>query len=86
MHYLTQHWSVDPFLFVVLVLAGWHELGLARGGAPRLRSLWFYVGLVVLLIAVDSPVEYWDEEEPEEPQPFDLAEVNRRLAALVERE
>jgi hypothetical protein len=36
--------------------------------------------------AGDSPVEYWDEEEPEEPQPFDLAEVNHRLAALVERE
>jgi hypothetical protein len=30
----------------------------------------------------DSPVEYWDEEEPEEPGPFGLNEVNRRLAAL----
>ena len=30
----------------------------------------------------DSPVEYWSEEEPEEPEPFDLNEVNRRLAAL----
>lgn len=30
----------------------------------------------------DSPVEYWDEEEPEEPEPFGLNEVNRRLAAL----
>ena len=30
----------------------------------------------------DSPVEYWDEEEPEEPRPFGLNEVNRRLAAL----
>jgi Plasmid pRiA4b ORF-3-like protein len=30
----------------------------------------------------DSPVEYWDEEEPEEPEPFGLKEVNRRLAAL----
>ena len=30
----------------------------------------------------DSPVEYWCEEEPEEPEPFGLNEVNRRLAAL----
>jgi hypothetical protein len=30
----------------------------------------------------DSPVEYWSEEEPEEPRPFGLNEVNRRLAAL----
>ena len=30
----------------------------------------------------DSPVEYWDEDDPEEPEPFSLAEVNRRLAAL----
>ena len=30
----------------------------------------------------DSPVEYWDEEEVEEPEPFGLNEVNRRLAAL----
>jgi hypothetical protein len=30
----------------------------------------------------DSPVEYWSEEEPEEPKPFGLNEVNRRLAAL----
>ena len=30
----------------------------------------------------DSPVEYWSEEEPEEPGPFGLNEVNRRLAAL----
>ena len=31
----------------------------------------------------DSPVEYWNEEEPEEPAPFVLKEVNRRLAALA---
>src|SRR5713226_2625143 len=32
----------------------------------------------------DSPVEYWSEDDPEEPAPFNLAEVNRRLAALGE--
>ena len=30
----------------------------------------------------DSPVEYWVEEEPEEPTPFGIKEVNRRLPAL----
>lgn len=30
----------------------------------------------------DSPVEYWSEEDPAEPEPFDLTDVNRRLAAL----
>jgi hypothetical protein len=30
----------------------------------------------------DSPVEYWCEDEPEEPEPFHLAEVNRKLVAL----
>lgn len=38
----------------------------------------------------DSPVEYWceedDLEEDEEPEPFDRAEVNRKLAALGESE
>ena len=29
-----------------------------------------------------SPVEYWSEHDPEEPEPFDLAEVNRKLATL----
>jgi hypothetical protein len=30
----------------------------------------------------DSPVEYWSEGDPEEPEPFSLAEVDRKLAAL----
>jgi hypothetical protein len=29
-----------------------------------------------------SPVEYWSEDDPEEPEPFSLAEVNRELAVL----
>jgi pRiA4b ORF-3-like protein len=28
----------------------------------------------------DSPVEYWSEEDPEKPEPFSIAEVNRALA------
>jgi len=68
MSYLADHWSFDPFLILALVVAGWHEIGLwrlARRSRPertrerRLRSLWFYAGLAVLLIAVESPVDYW---------------------------
>ena len=34
----------------------------------------------------DFPVDYWSEDDPEEPEPFGLAEVNRKLAALGEAE
>ncbi len=68
MNYLTGHWSFDPFLVLAAVVAGWYEIGLwrmARRSGPqrtrerRLRSLWFYAGLVVLLLAVESPIDYW---------------------------
>jgi putative membrane protein len=68
MNYLTEHWSFDPFLILAVVVAAWHEVGLwrlARRSRPepirerRLRSLWFYGGLVVLLLAVSSPIDYW---------------------------
>jgi putative membrane protein len=68
MHYLTTGWSFDPFLILVVVVVAWHEVGLsrlARRSRPertrqrRLRSLSFYCGLAVLLIAVTSPIDYW---------------------------
>ena len=71
MNYVTQHWSFDPFLILAAVVAGWHEVGLwrlARRSRPertrerRLRSLWFYGGLAVLLIAVESPIDYWADD------------------------
>jgi putative membrane protein len=71
MGWLTDHWSFDPFLIVVIVLVIWHEIGLAklaRRSRPertrqrRLRSLWFYAGLIVLLIAVMSPIDYWADD------------------------
>jgi cytochrome c oxidase assembly factor CtaG len=49
-------------------VVGWHEIGLRRLASRsrpertrerRLRSLWFYLGLAVLLLAVESPVDYW---------------------------
>ena len=68
MQYLIDHWSFDPFLIIVLVLTAWHEVGLAKLAKKssaeatrkrRIRSLRFYGGLAILLIAVESPVEYW---------------------------
>ncbi len=68
MHYLADNWSFDPFAILAVITVGWHEVGLARlarRSRPertrqrRLRSLWFYGGLVVLLVAVESPIDYW---------------------------
>ena len=68
MHYILDNWSFDPFVIIVALVVVWHEIGLwrlARRSRPertrerRIRSLWFYSGLAVLLIAVDSPIDYW---------------------------
>src|SRR5215472_7407383 len=68
MHYLTDHWSFDPFIIVVAILVVWHEIGLARlarRSRPdrtrerRRRSWLFYGGLAVLLLTVASPIDYW---------------------------
>jgi putative membrane protein len=68
MSYIVDHWSFDPFMIIAMVLVVWHEIGLARLRARsqpgltrqrRRRSLRFYAGLVVLLISVQSPIEYW---------------------------
>jgi putative membrane protein len=66
MSYLIRHWSFDPFLIIAVILAVCHEIGLARLARShpertrprRLRSVWFYGGLVVTLLAVASPVQY----------------------------
>ena len=67
MHYILDNWSFDPFIIVVAVVVVWHEIGLARlarsdpehAGRRRLRSAALYAGLAVVLLAVDSPVEYF---------------------------
>jgi len=68
MNYLTQNWSFDPYLVIVAVAVVLHEAGLRRLSTRseprhthrrRLRSIFFYAGLGVLLLAVDSPIEYW---------------------------
>ena len=69
--YILDHWSFDPFLVLALLVAAWHEVGLyrlARRSRPertrerRIRSLWFYAGLAVLLVAVESPLDYWADD------------------------
>jgi putative membrane protein len=71
MTYLLDNWSFDPFLILAILVAAWHETGLrrlARRSRPertrerRLRSACFYAGLGVLLIAVESPIDYWADD------------------------
>ncbi len=71
MNYLLDHWSFDPFLIVAAGVAACHEAGLwrlARRSRPqrsrqrRLRSACFYAGLAVLLLAVESPIDYWADD------------------------
>lgn len=68
MSYVTSNWSYDPFLLLAGVVILVHEAGLhnlarrsqpERARARRRRSLFFYGGLAVLLLAVDSPIDYW---------------------------
>ena len=71
MNYVLHHWSFDPFIVAVVVTVLAHELGLARlrthSAAERVRrrrrrSLIFYAGLVVMLVAVVSPIDYWSSD------------------------
>ena len=68
MSYVTGHWSFDPFLLVVAAIVALHEVGLSRlrrrstaahNRRRRLRSLAFYAGLGLLLLSVESPIDYW---------------------------
>ncbi len=73
MNVLLAHWSFDPVLVVVAVIVGFHVRGLRlrlravqRAGRPTRPWLGqaglFYLGLVALLLAVLSPVDYWSDQ------------------------
>jgi putative membrane protein len=69
--YIVDNWNFDPFVIVVALVVLLHELGLAnlrgrsipeRTRSRRLRSLYFYGGLALLLVAVVSPIDYWADD------------------------
>jgi cytochrome c oxidase assembly factor CtaG len=67
---LFEHWSYDPFLVGAAVLVVVHGRGLrqriraiARSGRPVRpwlgQALLWWLGILVLVVAVVSPVDYW---------------------------
>ena len=69
---LTSHWSWDPSLVYVSVAAvmylvgGWRH-GTSRNRTPksgedRLRELAFAAGLASIVIALDSPIDYYSDQ------------------------
>ena len=68
MNLVFEHWSFDPMLVAVVVTVLAHEVGLARLRAHsastrvairRRRSIVFYLGLAMLIVAIESPIDYW---------------------------
>lgn len=68
MTYVFDHWSFDPFLVIATITVIAHEMGLhrlaARSSAAgtrrrRVRAWYFYLGLIVLLLSIESPIDYW---------------------------
>lgn len=68
MHYLTHHWTFGPYLVIAVAVAGWYAIGLRRLPKPvgtaearqrRRQQQMFYGGLAMLVIATESPVDYW---------------------------
>jgi cytochrome c oxidase assembly factor CtaG len=69
---LTAHWSWDPSLIYVTVAGLMYVLGGLRPGTSRsrhtsawedrLRELSFGLGLVSIVIALDSPIDYYSEQ------------------------
>ncbi|HLI24479.1 MAG TPA: cytochrome c oxidase assembly protein [Acidimicrobiales bacterium] len=70
MSVLVQHWAFDPVLVVLAVAAAVYTRGVRRLNrrAPRGRrqrrwrqGAFFYVSLVVVALAISSPVDYWSD-------------------------
>ena len=68
MNYFVHHWTFDPILVVVVLTVVAHEIGLkrlrqhslaVRSRRRRRKSLYFYSGLSVFVVAVVSPIDYW---------------------------
>ncbi len=70
---LLQHWSVDPFLFLLAVIVIVHARGVRHlfGAMQRAgrdtkelvgQALLFWASLLVTALAVVSPVDYWADQ------------------------
>ena len=69
---LTAHWSWDPSLIYVAVAGLMYVIGGLRPGTSRsrrpnrmdehLRELAFFAGLVSIVIALDSPIDYYSKQ------------------------
>lgn len=68
---LTTHWSWDPSLIYVIVAGVMYVLGGFREGTSRsrarrdgetLRELSFALGLASIVIALDSPLDYYSDK------------------------
>lgn len=61
--------------------AGWrHEIALERTVERKPTQIY----PVCKAFKSNSPVEYWSEDDPTDPEPFDLVDVNRRLQVSKE--
>jgi putative membrane protein len=66
--FVLDHWTFDPFLVVAAFLVVAHEVGLrrlkrrsagVRTRERRARSVAFYGGIAMLVVAVCSPIDYF---------------------------
>ena len=56
-------WSLDPSLVYVAVAAGLYVLGSRGGYRPQpLQALAFFASLLTIVIALDSPIDYYADE------------------------
>jgi cytochrome c oxidase assembly factor CtaG len=69
---ITAHWTLDPLVVVCAVVAVVHARGLARWRRAvlaagrdwrrwRYQALIFYAGMLLLVVALASPLEYWSQ-------------------------
>ncbi|HUX03573.1 MAG TPA: cytochrome c oxidase assembly protein [Acidimicrobiales bacterium] len=68
MNYVIRHWTFDPMLVIVVITVVAHEMGLrrlathsraSRTAFRRRRSIVFYAALALLVLTIDSPIDYW---------------------------